>query len=191
MSDFTVKWWYLILAVLILAITGISFYKKSPAGKYAMGELGLKAPLFGKLTVKSISSRFARTLSTLLAAGISLIDALDITSKTMDNVIVKKVLSDAKEDVAKGIPLSVPITNSKVFPPMVCHMTKIGEETGNMESMLDKAADYYDEEVEMATQSLMAVLEPMIIVVLALVVGVLIMAIMQPMLSMYNGMQNL
>ena len=115
-----------------------------------------------------------------------MMEALDITARTMDNVIVKQTLLGAKEDVAKGLPLSVPITNSGIFPDMVSDMTKIGEETGNLDRMLNKLADYYDEEVKVATEALMAAMEPMIIIILALVVGVLIMAIMQPMLTMYQ-----
>ncbi|MDF2588246.1 MAG: type secretion system family protein [Anaerocolumna sp.] len=191
MSDFFKKYWYVLIGIIVLAVFGIKTYKKSPSGKVIFGRLGLSMPLFGALTRKSSSARFARTLSTLLASGVSMIDALEITSRTMDNEIVRDTLASAKEDVARGIPLSEPIKKSGVFPPMVCHMTKIGEETGNMESMLDKLADYYDEEVELTTQSLTAVMEPMIIIILALVVGVLIMAIMQPMLSMYNGFDNL
>jgi len=191
MSNFMKTRWYLIIGVIVAIIAGINFYKKSPSGKVVLGQLGLKMPLFGKLTTKSSSARFARTLSTMLAAGIPMIEAIDITAKTMDNVIVRQALLDAKEDVAKGLPLSIPLKTSGIFPPMVCHMTKIGEETGNIESMLEKLADYYDEEVEVVTESLMSIMEPMIIVILALVVGVLIMAIMQPMMSMYSGLDNL
>ena len=191
MSNFVKTKWYVIIGVVIAFVVGINRFKQSPTGKIALGRLELKLPLFGNLITKSSSSRFARTLSTMLAAGIPMIEAIEITAKTMDNVIIRQVLLDAKEDVAKGIPLSIPLKNSGVFPPMVCHMTKIGEETGNIESMLEKLADYYDEEVEIATASLMAAMEPLIIVVLALIVGLLIMAIMQPMLSMYSGLDNL
>lgn len=191
MSDSMKSNWYFILGIIAIAILGIRYYNQTDSGKRLIGQLGLKMPLFGKLIIKSNSSRFARTMSTLLAAGIPMIEAIDITAKTMDNVIAKEVLMGSKEDVAKGIPLSIPLRNSGVFPPMVYQMTKIGEESGNIESMLVKLADYYDEEVEIATQSLTAVLEPMIIVILALVVGVIIMAIMQPMMSMYGGLENL
>ncbi|NLP34752.1 MAG: type II secretion system F family protein [Clostridiales bacterium] len=190
-SEFVQEWWYLIIGLILLFIAGLQLFKRTETGRMLFGKLGLSMPLFGKLTVKSVSTRFARTLSTLLAAGIPMIDAIGITSRTMDNMVVRKALLDAKEDVAKGISLSVPLKRSGIFPPMVWHMTKIGEETGNIESMLDKVADYYDEEVEVTTQSLMAVMEPVIIVVLALVVGVLIMAIMQPMMSMYDGMGSI
>lgn len=191
MSDFVKGKWFLILLVIAFAVFGFYLTKKSDTGKFFLGRLALKLPLFGKIITKSNSSRFARTLSTLLTAGIPMIEALDITAKTLDNVIAKQVLFTAKDDVIKGFPLSNPIRVSGVFPPMVCQMIKIGEESGNLESMLEKLADYYDEEVKIATESLTAVLEPMIIVVLALVVGVLIMAIMQPMMSMYTGLDNL
>lgn len=191
MSNFMKSQWYIILGLIALLAVGFHAYKKSPSGQVVLGQLGLKLPLFGKIIIKSNSARFGRTLSTLLAAGISMIEAIDITARTMDNMIARQALLDAKEDVSKGISLSVPIRNSGIFPPMVYQMTKIGEESGNIESMLEKLADYYDEEVEIATTSLSAVLEPMIIVIMALVVGVLIMAIMQPMLSMYNGLDSL
>lgn len=191
MSDFVKGKWFLILLVIAFAVFGFYLTKKSDTGKFFLGRLVLKLPLFGKIITKSNSSRFARTLSTLLTAGIPMVEALDITAKTLDNVIAKQVLFTAKDDVIKGFPLSNPIRVSGVFPPMVCQMIKIGEESGNLESMLEKLADYYDEEVKIATESLTAVLEPMIIVVLALVVGVLIMAIMQPMMSMYTGLDNL
>lgn len=191
MSNFMKSQWYIILGLIALLAVGFHAYKKSPSGQVVLGQLGLKLPLFGKIIIKSNSARFGRTLSTLLAAGISMIEAIDITARTMDNMIARQALLDAKEDVSKGISLSVPIRNSGIFPPMVYQMTKIGEESGNIESMLEKLADYYDEEVEIATTSLSAVLEPMIIVIMAFVVGVLIMAIMQPMLSMYNGLDSL
>ncbi|MDF2801614.1 MAG: type secretion system protein [Anaerocolumna sp.] len=190
-SDFFQSKWYIVLLVIGIIIAGIRYLKSTPSGQLFLGRLAFKLPLFGKLTTKSISSRFARTLSTLLAAGIPMIEAIEITARTIDNTIAKEVLLEATEEVAKGVPLSVIIKRSGIFPPMVSHMTKIGEETGNLESMLTKMADYYDEEVEMATDSLMAAMEPMIIVFLALVVGVLIMSIMQPMLSMYEGLDNL
>jgi type IV pilus assembly protein PilC len=120
-----------------------------------------------------------------------MMDALAITAGTMGNYIYKRALLEAKEEVAKGVPLSEPITESGLFPPMVGHMTRIGEETGDIEGMLNRLADYYDEEVEMTTQTVMAAIEPMVILLLAVVVGVLIMAIMSPMLAMYQQMESL
>lgn len=191
MSDFLRTQWYIVVIVIGVIVAGYKMYKKTPAGEKALGLLVYKLPFFGKFIEKSNSARFARTMSTLLAAGISMIEALDITARTMDNVIAKEALMDAKEDVAKGMPLSVPMKNSGIFPPMVYQMTKIGEESGNIESMLSKVADYYDEEVEAAAETVTAIMDPMIIVVLALVVGVIIMAILQPMMAMYDGLDNL
>lgn len=190
-SKFVTARWYVILALLTALFVVIQIYKKSPSGKQMLGQMKLKVPIFGKLTTKTISARYARTLSTLLAAGLPMIEAIAVTAGTIDNVIARQTLLDAKEEVAKGIPLSSCISSSGIFPPVAGHMTKIGEETGNMEGMLEKLADYYDEEVEIATESLMAIMEPLIIVVLALVVGVLIIAIMQPMMSMYSGLEKL
>lgn len=189
-SDFIIQKWWLMLMIFFASLIGIMAYKKSHSGSVFFGKLALKLPLFGKLTIKSSSARLTRTLSTLITAGIPLIDALDITAKTIDNVIVKECLNNTKEEVARGIPLSQPLEASGIFPPMVYHMTKIGEETGNIESMLDKVADYYDEEVEVATKALTTVLEPLIIVLLALIVGTIILAIMAPMMTLYSSIEN-
>ena len=144
-------------------------------------------PLFGNLPIKSASARIARTLRTLTASGISLVDAIVIVETVMTNEIVKQVLKKASKAVREGTPLSVPLSDSGVFPPMVYHMVKIGEETGNMEEMLDKIADYYDEEVENATGALMAAMQPLIIILMAAIVVPIILAIMMPMFNMYNS----
>ena len=141
--------------------------------------------------MKTASANLARTLSTLLAAGVPLVEAVGIAANTMTNVLFERVLKDAKEDIMRGIPLSQPIAESNLFPPMVSQMIRIGEESGSTEEMLDKLADYYEEEVEIATQSLMAAMEPMIIIVLATVVGFLIAAVMAPMLNLYSGLDAL
>ena len=129
----------------------------------------------------------ARTLSTMIAAGVPLVDAVGIVANTMSNIWYKEALLDARDQIMMGVPLSQPLETCGLFPPMVYHMTRIGEESGNTEDMLNKLADYYDEEVEMAVQSLMAVMEPAIIVVMALVVGVMIFSVLTPMMDMYNA----
>ena len=191
----TSKWmtehWYMILALIILVIVAYKMIYKTEQGRLAIDKVKMKMPLFGKLTVKTACAQFARTMSTLLSSGISTIDALETVSKIVNNIHYTNALLKAREEVMKGIPLSEPLTASKIFPPMVCHMTGIGEETGNIEDMLEKLADYYDEEVEMSVQSLMAAMEPMIIIVLAVVVGGLIAACMMPMMSMYTALDNL
>ena len=186
-SNFFVNTWYIMLIVGLVAWFIIHEFKKTEKGAMLWGRLGLKLPLFGDLTIKSASARFTRTLSTLLSSGITLVDALGIVAKIMSNQVVKKVMEKAQSEVVHGIALSQPLEDSKVFPPMVYQMTKIGEETGNMEDMLDKIAEYYDEEVEMATQSLVAVLEPLIIIVMAVVVVPIVLAVMMPMFSLYDS----
>lgn len=191
MSKFMQKFWYLVIAFIIAVVIGINYAKTTPTGIRFFDKIALKMPLFGKLTTKTNSSKFARNLSTMIAAGISMPDAVDITAQTMSNIYFKEAMIAAKSEVMQGIPLSQPLEKCGLFPPMVYHMTRIGEETGNIEEMLDKMADYYDEEVEVATQQLMAALEPMLIIVMAGVCGGIIASVMAPMVTMYDAMDSL
>jgi type IV pilus assembly protein PilC len=191
MSKFMQKYWCFVVAAIVLLVVLARYFQTTDAGKRFFGKIVMKLPLFGKLTIKTASSRLARTLSTLLAAGLPLIEALEITAKTMSNIYFKESIQQAKEDVTMGTTLSEPLYRGKLFPPLVCHMLKIGEESGNIEAMLDKLADYYDEEVEIATQSLMAALEPAIIIFLAVVIGTIIISVIMPMAQMYTGLSNL
>ena len=186
-SDFIMQKWWLMLLIIVAVVAFIKGFQKTERGALLFGQLGLKAPLFGNLTVKSAAARLTRTLSTLVASGMSLVEAIHITARIMTNEVVKQALLKAEQDVMQGIPLSTPLKECEVFPPMVPQMVKIGEETGSMEDMLSKIADYYDEEVEMATESLMAAMEPLIIIVMAGVVVPIILAIMLPMLSINNA----
>lgn len=185
------NYWFIIIPVIIAAAIGIKYFAGTNPGKHVFGKIVLKLPLFKKLTVKSAASMMARTLSTLMGAGVPLIEAVDIVSGVMNNIYFKEALQDAREEITIGMPLSRPLQESGLFPPMVYQMIRISEEAGSTEEMLDKIADYYDEEVEMEIQSLMAALEPMIIIVLAIVVGGLIAACMAPMVSMYAALDNL
>ena len=191
MSHGIQNYWFIIIPVIIAAAIGIKYFAGTNPGKHVFGKIALKLPLFKKLTVKSAASMMARTLSTLMGAGVPLIEAVDIVSGVMSNIYFKEALQDAREEITIGMPLSRPLQESGLFPPMVYQMIRIGEEAGSTEEMLDKIADYYDEEVEMEIQSLMAALEPMIIIVLAIVVGGLIAACMAPMVSMYAALDNL
>lgn len=185
-SDFIVGKWYVLIAAVALVIIAFKVFAATKQGTYILANLSIKAPIFGSLTVKSAAANFARTLSTLTASGISMIDALEISGKTMKNVIFKDAVMEAKDKVAQGRPLSEPLKNGKVFPNMIVHMIGIGEETGNMEDMLVTAATYYEEEVEVATEATAAVIEPLVIVVMAAIVGTIIMAILIPMFGMYD-----
>ncbi len=190
MSDFFVEKWYLILLGVVSLVVVIIIFKTSDAGKLFFAKLSIKAPMFGKLTLKSSCAKFARTMSTLTAAGISMIDALEITSRTINNKIIREIFANTKEEVSRGVPLSEPMIKSEILPPRLCHMTKIGEETGNLEQMLDNLADYYEDEVESTTKGLTSMMEPLIIILLAGVVGVIIIAVMSPMLGIYSNIGN-
>lgn len=190
-SKWTVSHWYLILFFIIAVLGVYQLIYRTANGRLAIDRIKMKISLFGKLTVKTACSQFARTTSTLLAAGIPMIDCLETVSKIIKNVHYTNALMKAREEVMKGVPLSEPLEVSGIFPPMVFHMTGIGEETGNVEDMLEKLADYYDEEVEMATQSILAAMEPLIIVFMALIVGTLVIAVISPIGTMYEGLDNL
>ena len=191
LSKWTASHWYLILAVVVAVAVAYRVIYNTEQGRLKIDYIKMKMPLFGKLTVKSNCAQFARTMSTLMAAGISTTECLETVSKIVTNIHYKNAMMKAREEVMKGIPLSEPLAASEVFPPMVYHMTGIGEETGNMEEMLNKLADYYDEEVEITTQSVLAAMEPLIIVFMALIVGTLVIAVIMPIATMYNGLENL
>ena len=186
-SDFFVHSWYFIVAIIAGIAIFIHAWKKTESGAHILGKFILKVPLVGPLSIKTASSRMTRTLSTLMGSGVQLVDALGLVTEMMGNAVVKQALKDATEEVSRGIPLSKPLADSGVFPPMVYHMIEIGEETGNMEDMLDKVAAYYDEEVESATEALLAAMEPLIIIVMAVVVVPIVLAIMMPMYSLYDS----
>lgn len=191
MSNFIQNFWFIIIPAIIAAVFALKAWAKTSSGKHVLGKLQLKIPAVKNLVVKSAASQMARTLSTLLAAGVPLVEAVDIVADTMTNIWFKEALKEAVQQIIIGVPLSQPLQTCGLFPPMVYHMIHIGEEVGSTEEMLNKLADYYEEEVEMAVQSLMAAMEPMIIIVLACIVGVLIGACMAPMVTMYGALDNL
>jgi len=190
-SDFILHKWYLVLLGIVVAVFAITTFARSDAGKRFFGGLVIKLPVFGKLVVKSTAASFARTISTLVSAGVPLSEAIEITGRSINNVLFQEALQDAKRKVEQGSNLSEPLEACGLFPAMIPQMIRIGEETGNIDGMLVKAADYYEEEVEIATGSLTAMLEPMIIVVLGVIVAFLVLALYMPMMSMYSGMENL
>ncbi len=189
-SNFIIHKWWLLIIIVAAIVVGCKAFKRSSVGEQLFANMAIKMPIFGNLTIKSVCSRFARTMSTLMASGISMIDAVEQVAKMMDNKIIRDGLLDAKTQVAKGIPLSKPLKDMEMLPPMLSAMTKIGEETGDIEEMLSKVADYYDEEVEEATNKLTAAMEPLIMVVLACIVGMIVAAVYGPIMSMYSALDQ-
>lgn len=190
-SNFLMHKWYLLILIIAAAAFGFIYFGKTETGKVVYGTIAIKAPLFGKLVVKSNSASFARTLSTLVSSGIAISDALEIASRSIKNILFRRVIADARKEVEQGVALSVPLRRANLFPAMIPQMINIGEETGNIDGMLTKAADYYEDEVEIATASLTTMMEPLIIVVMGVIVGFLVLAMYMPMISMYSGLENL
>lgn len=186
MSNSLKSYWYIYIIVVVGIVVGIQMYKRTDNGKHNLDKLKLKIPVFGLLQTKSACASFARTMSTLLQAGMPMIDALEISASTMKNILFYDGLEKVKNGVSLGLPLSNQLKATGLFPAMVVHMVGIGEETGNVEEMLTNSATYYEEEVEVQTQTLTSLMEPVIIVLMAFVVVLLIMAIYQPMIQLYN-----
>lgn len=189
-SDFLMARWYIVIGVVLILIFGIKYFKKTPAGQQFFGNLALKAPIIGNLSVKTAAANFSRTFATLLASGISMIDAIEQTAKVMKNKVIRDKVMECKGQVAKGVPLSVPIRQMEIFPSMLPSMMHIGEETGNIEDMMEKVADFYEEEVENAVNALTSMMEPLIIVVMGVTVGGIVIAIYSPILSMYDAVDS-
>lgn len=189
-ADFVMYKWWLLIIIVAAIVVGFKVFKKTPFGEQLFANIGLKAPIFGNLNIKTACSRFARTMSTLMASGISMIDSVEQVARMMDNKIIRDGLLDAKVQVSKGVPLSKPLKDMEMLPPMLSAMTRIGEETGDIEEMLSKVADYYDEEVEAATNALTSAMEPLIMVLLAGVVGMIVAAVYGPIMSMYDAMDQ-
>lgn len=187
-SDFIKEFWYLLILGIIGILGGLRYYKKTDSGSRILAKISLRIPIFGKLHKKTATARFARTFSTMLSSGMPMVEAMNITAKTMDNVLYRDVLNNTALQIQRGLPLSQPLKASGLFPPLIIHMVGIGEETGSLEEMLDNCARYYDEEVEMTTQQVMALMEPIIIVVMAVIVIILLAAIYGPIASLYNAL---
>ena len=185
-SNFIITKWFILVPAIIAIVVLVKMFAETDTGIHFFDKLKLSIPAYKNLEVKTASAQMARTLSTLMAAGVPLVDAVDIVSNVMQNVYFKEALQDCKNEIIIGQPLSRPLEQSGLFPPMVYHMTRIGEETGATEEMLAKQADYYEEEVEAAVASFMAAMEPVIIIVLAAIVLVLVGACLMPMMTMYE-----
>lgn len=185
-SNFIGAHYIAIIITLTIITVALSYYAKTEHGKYTVSTLKLKIPVIKTLNEKIIVSRFSRTLSTLLASGVSIGQALEIISGIVGNKLASDALINIRERVFRGEGLNTPIRDSKIFPEMLAVMVKIGEETGNLDDILEKTADFYDEEVEIAIQTATTLIEPTLIIVMGVVVGFIIISIMLPLFSMYT-----
>ena len=186
LSNFMANHFIIVLGILIAIIVAIIVYSKTESGIYFFAKLKISFPLIKDLNRKIIVSRFTRTLSTLLASGVSLVESLPIVSAVLDNVIAEDEVLKIRERVVKGEGLSTPIEDCELFPPMLSSMVRIGEESGALDDMLNKTADFYDEEVEQAIQTLTSMLEPLMIIVMGVVIGFMVIALMLPLYGSYD-----
>lgn len=178
--------WIAILIVLGAGIFGGKYYFGTEQGKYTASRLQLKIPFIKKLNQMSIVSQFTRTMSTLIGSGIPLIDSIVIVTDVVKNKIAKDALMNVNERISRGEGLYYSIEETGIFPNMLCSMVRIGEETGALDSILNKTADFYDEELDSTIQSTVALMEPALIVVMGIVIGFMVISIMLPMFDMYS-----
>lgn len=190
LSDLFRYRWYIVLGIVVAVVAAYKGFAATNVGKHVLGKISIKAPIFGKLTVMQAAANTSRTLSTLMASGISLVDGVEAVANMMTNVWFKEALMNAKDQVMKGVPLSKPIRDCGIYPNMLPQMIKIGEETGNIEDMMDKVADYYEEQVDMTTEQVTTAMEPLTMVVMAGIVGIIVAGVYGPILSMYEGIDN-
>lgn len=187
LSDIFTKYWYIALLVVIVLVSVWTVFSRSEWGSRIICETKLKIPLFSDLEKKTASANLARTLSTLLRAGLDYPKALEIAADTMSNVIFKECVQNISTDIKNGIPLNASIKKAQLFPELLESMVDIGENTGNMEQMLENSANYFEEEVETATIALTSAIQPAILIFMGVFVGMLVYSIYTPMFSMYSS----
>jgi type IV pilus assembly protein PilC len=185
-SDSIQTHWYIYVSVIGFIITFLVLFMQSQEGKRSFDNMKIKIPGVKITTAKIITSRFTRTLSTLMSAGIPLLQAMEVVGKVVNNIVIHKRLDNSIDSIRKGVPLSRAVKEVDIFPPMVDSMIKIGEESGSLDDILYKIADFYDEEVETSLQRMTTLIEPIMIVVMAVVIGFIVIAMALPMFDVMN-----
>jgi type IV pilus assembly protein PilC len=188
-SDFLRSYWWAIIAVAVAGVWMFRRYYATSGGKLTIDKLMLKFPVLGDVLRKSAVSRFTRTLGTLISSGVSILDGLEITAKTAGNRVIQDAIMQSRASIAGGDTIAAPLQKSAVFPPMVISMIAVGEQTGGLDEMLSKIADFYDEEVDAAVSGLLSLLEPVMIVFLGVIVGGMVVAMYLPIFDMINAVQ--
>ena len=188
-SRFLKGYWYIVLGVATAAFFMFKRYHATSDGKLKIDRFMLKVPVLGDVLRKSAVSRFTRTLGTLISSGVSILDGLEITAKTAGNRVVQDAIMESRSSIAGGDTIAQPLKKSGVFPPMVISMISVGEQTGGLDEMLSKIADFYDEEVDAAVSNLLSLLEPVMIVFLGVVVGGMVVSMYLPIFDMINAVQ--
>jgi type IV pilus assembly protein PilC len=180
------KWWAFVLGITMFMVA-LKQYYKTPGGQLVLDRLLLNIPILGPMQRKAAIARFTRTLGTLVSSGVAILDGLEITAKTSGNRVLHDAIMESRSSIAGGETISEPLRKSGVFPPMVVSMINVGEQTGGLDEMLTKIADFYDEEVDAAVEALLAAMEPIMIVFLGVIVGGMIVAMYLPIFDMMNA----
>jgi type IV pilus assembly protein PilC len=187
MSDLLKTYWWVLVGAIAAGVIMLRRYYATPQGKLTIDRMMLRAPVLGDVLRKSAVSRFTRTLGTLISSGVSILDGLEITAKTAGNRVIQDAIMESRASIAGGETIAAPLKKSQVFPPMVISMISVGEQTGGLDEMLSKIADFYDEEVDAAVSGLLALMEPVMIVFLGVVVGGMVIAMYLPIFDMVNA----
>jgi type IV pilus assembly protein PilC len=189
MSKFLTGYWWAVIAAGVGGVYSFKKYYATSEGKLVIDRMMLKAPVLGDVLRKSSVSRFTRTLGTLIGSGVSILEGLEITAKTAGNRVISDAIMESRASIAGGETIAAPLQKSQVFPPMVISMIAVGEQTGGLDEMLSKIADFYDEEVDAAVSNLLSLMEPVMIVFLGVVVGGMVVAMYLPIFDMINAVQ--
>jgi type IV pilus assembly protein PilC len=189
LSNLLIGYWWAFIATIAGTVYALKKYYATTGGQRRIDGIMLRAPVLGDILRKSAVSRFTRTLGTLISSGVSILDGLEITAKTAGNMVVHDAVMESRQSIAGGETISAPLAKSQVFPPMVISMIAVGEQTGGLDEMLTKIADFYDEEVDVAVSSLLSLMEPVMIVVLGVIVGGMVVAMYLPIFDMMNAVQ--
>jgi type IV pilus assembly protein PilC len=186
LSNFIGRFWWLIFLIIIGAVFAIRQYYQTDQGRYQIDRILLKTPVFGGLLRKIAVARFCRTLGTLLSSGVAILESLEITARTSGNAVLEEAIMEVRKEVEEGKNLAEPLSRTEQFPPMVCQMIAVGEQTGAMDTMLNKIADFYEDEVDAAVEGMMSLLEPIIISFLGVAIGVIVVAMYLPMFTLIS-----
>jgi len=189
MSNVLKHYWWAIIGVMVGSVFMINRYYKTAPGRLQIDALLLRLPVLGDVIRKAAVSRFTRTLSTLISSGVSILDGLEITARTAGNMVIHNAVMESRASIAGGETIAAPLQKSAVFPPMVISMIAVGEQTGGLDEMLSKIADFYDDEVDAAVSALLSLMEPIMIVVLGVIVGGMVVAMYLPIFDMVNAVQ--
>jgi len=190
-SDFALSYWYLFILFVLIVVGGITMMRRNREGKFILDTFLLRLPLFGDIMKKSALATMTRTLSSLFSSSVPILQAMSMTEKVVENEVISRVLAKSRQSLEQGGSLTEPMDGHWAFPPLIPHMIAIGEQTGSLDTMLGKVADFYEKEVNAATDRLKALIEPLMIVLLAGLVGTIVLSILMPMFEMFENIDGM